>query len=30
MTEFVKENTTGFHLKEPMTADSISSDILKR
>ncbi|WP_312827513.1 glycosyltransferase, partial [Escherichia coli] len=29
MTEFVKENTTGFHLKEPMTADSISSDILK-
>ncbi|MCV5491217.1 glycosyltransferase, partial [Escherichia coli] len=24
MTEFVKENTTGFHLKEPMTADSIS------
>ena len=29
LTEFVKENTTGFHLKEPMTADSISSDILK-
>ncbi len=27
MVEFVKENGTGYHLREPMTADSIAEDI---
>ncbi|MDU1951847.1 lipopolysaccharide N-acetylglucosaminyltransferase [Atlantibacter hermannii] len=27
MVEFVKENGTGYHLREPMTADSITEDI---
>lgn len=27
MIEFVKENSTGYHLREPMTAASIAQDI---
>lgn len=27
MVEFVKQNSTGYHLREPMTADSIAQDI---
>lgn len=29
MTEFVKEGDTGFHLQEPMTPETIASDINK-
>jgi glycosyltransferase involved in cell wall biosynthesis len=28
MVEFVREKETGFHLREPMTADSIAQDIM--